>query len=297
MKKILKKILNVFVTVMIAVVLIVSIFVAIMAITSKANNGVASIFGYTVQTIQSDSMKGGSDKYEGGDIQKGDVIIGKINKDENNTKEYKVGDIVTFSSVLKGAEEAGAQLVCHRIVDIVPDSLGTPRYGTQGDNTSIPDQEKPQFYLYARDVVADFYTDDYQGVVIHGVGAFLDFIRTQTGFFLVVLLPMIIFFMYELIRVVMNAMNYKKAKADEEKDEAVKAAVAEALATQNNGEKADGEASELPPSLEEMTPEQLEQFKLFLKKQEEAKASDPEGTIEQTAEHDSVQNISDTSGT
>lgn len=269
--KALKSVLNTIITIMIVVVFIVSLLVAVMAITSKANDGVASIMGYTIQTIQTDSMKGGSDKYEGGDIQTGDVIIGKINEVKDNSKEYELGDIVTFFGILDGAEEAGPQLICHRIVDMVPDTLGTPRYGTKGDNSGVMDQEKTQFYIYSRDVVADFYTNEYHGLVIHRVGAFLDFIRTQMGFFLVVFLPMIIFFVYELIRVFMNVSDYKKAVADEAKEDAVKAAVAEALAEQ----KATGD------STDDISPEQMEQFKKFMamqKAQQEAEKAEPEDT-------------------
>jgi len=48
------------------------------------------------------------------------------------------------------------------------------------------------------------------------VGNFLSFLRTQPGFFLCVLLPMIIFFVYEAIRVVLNLLAYNKEKTLEE---------------------------------------------------------------------------------
>ena len=58
--------------------------------------------------------------------------------------------------------------------------------------------------------------EPYEGKIIKGFGNILAFLQTRMGFFLCVLLPMIIFFMYELVRVVMNTANYKKAKAEED---------------------------------------------------------------------------------
>lgn len=56
------------------------------------------------------------------------------------------------------------------------------------------------------------------------MGNFLSFIRTQLGFFLCVLLPMIIFFVYEAVRVVLNLLAYNKEKTLEEAKLAVDSA-------------------------------------------------------------------------
>ena len=80
-------------------------------------------------------------------------------------------------------------------------------YRTQGDNKKTnpePDEELQT----SSSIVAK-----YTGTKIGGVGNFLSFIRTQLGFFLCVLLPMIIFFVYEAIRVVLNIIAYNKEKA------------------------------------------------------------------------------------
>ena len=266
--KVLLSILNTIINIMIVVVLVVSILIAVMAITSKANNGISTLFGYTIQPIQSDSMKGDSpDGYPGGDFGKGDLMIAKATN-YDATAVYDLGDIVTFRSKDSATNEY--MLIAHRIVDVV-DNNGVYSYQTQGDNretSPVPDQPDPSYYINAGDIGSVFYSDAYQGTILKGWGAPLDFLKSQQGFFFVVLLPMIIFFMYELIRVVLNVTNYKKAKSDEEKDAAVKEAVAAALAEKQS------EGSDLPESLEDMTPEQLEQFKQFLKSQEEQKAAE-----------------------
>ena len=277
------KVLNTVINIMIVLVLIVSILIAAMALTSKAN-GISTIFGYTIQPIQSDSMKGGSpDGYPGGDFGKGDLMIAKAT-DFSSNAVYELGDIVTFRTV---DTDGNMMLIAHRIVDVVKDENGTYTYQTQGDNRETspdPDQFDPKRYLTAGNIGSVYYSESYQGKILKGWGSVIDFLQTQLGFFLVVLLPMIIFFMYELIRVVLNFSNYKKAKADEEKEQAVKEAVAAA--------KAERGMNDLPESLTDMTPEQLEQFKQFMAQQNaqapkaeadaaaEAPAEEPETALE-----------------
>ena len=276
--KIVKGILNTVVNILIVVILISSLLIAVMALTSKAT-GISTIFGMTVQTIQSDSMKGGSpDGYGGGDFEKGDLVIGRAtNFDEN--AEYEVGDIITY--IGKDAEGKD-YLMAHRIVEKVTGDDSIYRYQTWGDNRTVselPDQSEENDYLAANNIASLIYSKDYSPVVLKGIGNALDYIRTPFGFFLVVLVPMIIFFLYEIIRVVINAMNYKKAKAEEEKEnaerekqEAVDAAVKAALeAREGSSEPETAEAVGKPA--EELTPEQMEQFKQFLAFQEAQKAN------------------------
>ena len=267
------KVLNTIINIMIVLVLIVSIFIAVMALTYKAN-GISTMFGYTIQPIQSDSMKGGSpDGYPEGDYVHGDLMIARATEFDNTAK-YNKGDIITFVSRDKDNKE---MLISHRIIDVAADENGTLTYQTQGDNretSPVPDQQEKKDYIKAYEIASVYYTEGYVGKILKGWGAPLDYLRSQQGFFFVVLLPMIIFFLYELIRVVMNFSNYKKAKADEEKEEAVKAAVAAA--------KAEKELHDLPDSISDMTPEQLEQFKHFMAMQEAKKAE--EKAAEQSTE-------------
>lgn len=267
--KILKKILNIIINTLIVIVLIASIFVAVSALTSKAN-GMPSVLGYTFQSIQSDSMKGGSDKFEGGDFEKGDLIISRTTGYEADA-EYAVGDIVTYSGRLEGAEEAGDQLICHRIVD-TKKSGDTTIYMLKGDN---PEAQKID-EIPSSSIAAKFYTDDYKGSVLKGWGGFFDFITSQNGFFFCILLPMIIFFIYAIIRVVLSTINYRKGKEDDakedaekEKQAAVDAAVAAALAEKNSKE--DAKPADAPA---DMTPEQMEQFKQFLAFQKAQQATE-----------------------
>lgn len=296
--KVLKAIINTIINILIVLVLVVSILIATLALTSKAS-GVSTILGYTVQTIQSDSMKGGyqghtlsngekvNDNYTGGNFEKGDVIIGKAT-DFDSTRTYQKGDIVTYLGVLKGNEDLGEQLICHRITDVQKVGDITV-YQTWGDNQSdaqSPDQLEVSDYIPAGSIGAVAHTENYDCTVIHGFGKVLDFIRSQLGFFLCVLLPMIIFFLYELIRVVLNASGYKKAKSDdklEEEKEALRkeyeeklknAGVADNTEVESKSESADTNA----PAQPTVSAEEYEQFKQFMAFQNMQKQAQKENT-------------------
>ncbi len=258
--KVFKSIVNTIINILIVLVLVVSVLVATLALTSKSS-GISNIFGYTVQVVMSDSMDGGSDEYDGGDFKKGDVIIGKITN--NNTaatpETYKEGDIITFKGILQGNDHLGEQLICHRIID-VQDRGGVAVYQTQGDNRSVsqlPDQSEVGEYITAYSIVAKYYTSDFEGIKIAGVGKVYEFINSQLGFFLCILLPMIIFFLYVLIKVVINFVEYKKAKENEEKDKE-------------------------SPKTPQMSDEEYEQFKQFMAFKN-AQASENDATSDEEA--------------
>ena len=171
-----------------------------MSLASK-NSGVPNLFGIAPLSVQSNSMES--------TIMENDLILCEL-RTEYAYDDYEVGDIVTFRQKIEGEDV----LNTHRIIEIVNDN-GMVYYKTQGDNKDtnpVPDEELKT----ANDIVAK-----YTGNKIAGVGAFFSFIRTQLGFFLVILLPMILFFVYEAVRVIMNIIAYNKEKAAEEAAAAV----------------------------------------------------------------------------
>lgn len=199
MKNKVKKILNTIVDVLIVLVLIVSILVVVLSLTSKSS-GVPNIFGYAPMNVASYSMEP--------TINKGDLIFAKVTNDIGY--EYKVGDIVTFHTEINGVQTFNT----HRIVEVIEDD-GITYYKTQGDNKDtnpIADEEMQT----AATIVAV-----YTGTKIPAIGNFFGFIRTQLGFFLCVLLPMILFFVYEAIRVILNLLAYNKEKTLAEAQAAV----------------------------------------------------------------------------
>ncbi len=191
MKKTLKKIFNIFVDVIIVLILILSLLIVILSLTSKSS-GVPNILGVAPLSVQSNSMED--------TFTTGDLLLSQVTNDPGET--YEVGDIVTFPININGE----SVLNTHRIVEVIEDDNIT-YYKTQGDNKNT--NPEPDKDLQSASTIVAKYT----GTKISGLGNVLSFIRTQLGFFLCVLLPMIIFFVYEAIRVVMNIIAYNNEKA------------------------------------------------------------------------------------
>lgn len=237
-----RKILNITITVLIVCVLIISVLIAAVSLTAKANNGVPNVFGKSAITVLSNSMHG--DKSDSFD--KGDMIICDIVADPLAAK-YQVGDVVTFQQDVD--LDGNPDLVTHRIHKINKNGS----YQTKGDNNDTYDQAEGVVNrfpdIYSSDILAT-----YHGTKIPGVGDFFAYLRTQMGFFLCVLLPMIIFFLYEAIRVVINVIAYNKEKAIEKAEAIVNSstlteeqkrrAIEEYLAAQNGGIQVDSEPAE-----------------------------------------------------
>lgn len=196
MKKVLKKIINVIVDIVVILVLIVSILIVTLSLTSKSS-GVPNIFGIAPLSVQTESMKG--------TVDPGDLIFCTLTDIED---EFQKDDVVTFPIEINGERV----LNTHRIVEVVEDE-NIVYYKTQGDNKET--NPEPDKDLQTSSTIVAKYT----GTKIPGLGNVLSFIRTQLGFFLCILLPMIIFFIYEGIRVVINLLAYNKEKAIEEAKE------------------------------------------------------------------------------
>lgn len=199
MKKVIKRIVNIVIDIIVVLILAVSVLIVTLSLTSKSS-GVPNIFGIAPLSVQTDSMED--------TINVGDLIFSEVTNDPSY--EYQKGDIVTFSTQINGE----SALNTHRIVEVVKDENIT-YYRTQGDNVAEPDSE-----LQTSSTIVAKYT----GNKIAGLGNILSFIRTQLGFFLCVLLPMIIFFVYEAIRVILNLIAYNKEKALEQAQQAVNSA-------------------------------------------------------------------------
>lgn len=198
MKKALKRILNITVDIIVVVILVISLFVVMLSLTSNSS-GVPNILGIAPLSVQTQSMED--------TINPGDLIFCSLTEVD---EEFQKDDIVSFPIEVDGV----SILNTHRIVEVVKDENIT-YYRTQGDNKET-NPEPDEDLQTSSSIVAK-----YTGTKIPGLGTVLSFIRTQFGFFLCVLLPMIVFFIYEAIRVIMNLMAYSKEKAFEEAQSAV----------------------------------------------------------------------------
>lgn len=227
MKKTIKRIFNIVIDIVVIFIMIVSVFVVVLSLTSKSS-GIPNVLGVAPLSVQSNSMED--------TFTTGDLILTQVTNDPGET--YEVGDIVTFSILIDGE----SVLNTHRIVEVIDDDSIT-YYRTQGDNKNT--NPEPDKDLQTASTIVAKYT----GTKISGLGSVLSFIRTQLGFFLCVLLPMIIFFVYEAVRVVMNIIAYNNEKAlnnaqaavqnSELTEEQKQKAIEEYLASLEQGKKGD----------------------------------------------------------
>ena len=158
---------------------------------SSSSYNVPSLGGKMILNVQTDSM---ADTFFAGDI----IISTKL--DETEAEELQVDDVITYSvGDLNG--DNYKDLNTHRIVEIVKDENGAVLgYHTKGDNektnTAMDDFDGDnEVDLINPGAVVGKWT----GTRIPKVGKFLSFLQTSTGFLVVIVIPLVLFFLFELI--------------------------------------------------------------------------------------------------
>lgn len=202
-----KKVLKVVVDVLAWIILIIAFLVTLLVFSSSRNNGIPSLLGVTPMSVRTDSM---APTFKAGDL----IFVKKI----NDMYEIQVNDVITFYTLIDGKRV----LNTHRIVEI-SDNNGTISYITRGDNNPI-DDEIP---VYPSDIVGKW-----SGVKIGGIGRALDFLRSRTGFFVCIVIPMALFFLFELYKFIAALVESKQKMSAEEEEEIKRKAVEEYLAKQ-----------------------------------------------------------------
>ena len=214
-KKVTKIVLNVLLWIFLLFALVMMIF----AFASISNDyGVPILGKKVVLSVVSDSMEP--------TIEKGDMITGKTLTLEEK-QELKVGDIITFFADLDG--DGVKDINTHRIVSVL--GVGDDMvFRTKGDNaakypTNVVDDG---YSVRLDDVICTWKEGDTQW---HGFGSFLGFLQGRTGFLCIVVIPLILFFIYEIVRFVIMIVKFKgkdkKAISDEEKEEIRRQAIEE----------------------------------------------------------------------
>jgi signal peptidase len=111
------------------------------------------------------------------------------------------------------------------------------QFRTQGDNRET-NPEPDEILLAAGDVIGK-----YHGTRIPVLGSVIDFLSTQLGFFLVILLPVLIFTIFQIYKLISVVMYNKKVDMinsvnENATDEVKEAIIAEYLAKQKKEEAA-----------------------------------------------------------
>lgn len=187
--KIVKKGLTILMSLVLWAVILLAALFAFTTLATRDRTTVSSLAGYTPMIVQSDSM---APTFYAGDL----IIIRKC-----DTSALEEGEIITFHTIINN-EYA---LNTHRI-ESISEQNGARSYVTKGDNNDMVDVH----VISDGDIVGK-----YMGK-LPGFGKIMEFLSSSMGFLLVILLPLLLFFIYQIYHLIMVGINLKKAIAVEE---------------------------------------------------------------------------------
>lgn len=198
--KAIKRVGTIIISVLLWLVILVAALYAFTTMATKDNQNVANLFGYTPLVVESNSMLP--------TFKKDDLIFVK----KCDTSKLEEGDIICFHTIIDN-EYA---LNTHRIQSIA-ESGEARSYTTVGDNNNgVADQH----IISDGDIVGKYVGH------ISGAGKLMNFLSSSTGFLLVIVLPMLIFFIYQVYNLIMISIRLKKAVAVENAREQTEAEIA-----------------------------------------------------------------------
>lgn len=193
---VLSKIFNFFFYTLITIVIVVAFLYTV--ITIAGDNGVSTVLGYTVGSVQSGSMSG--------TFEKGDIIISK----QIDGNEAKVGDVISFFYMEPQSQQI--IVVTHRVIELREDG----KIVTQGDVANRRGSIDEVEVIAKGDVISR-----YDGVKIPYIGKVLDFINTKVGFFVCILIPVFLFLFWQIYVFIVTVADARKlAKEKEVNDQA-----------------------------------------------------------------------------
>jgi len=219
-----KKFFKVFINILAWVLLALALLVTVGVFSSEKNNGIAKLLGYMPMSVQSDSMAP--------TFRQGDLVIVKEIDDLYALKE---DDVITFYTIIDGQRA----LNTHRIVSVNKTDADIS-FTTKGDNNSIND---------SMDAAKSDIVGKWTGVKLGGIGKVVDFLKTRTGFFICIVIPMAIFFLIELYKFIVTLIAFRKPKMTQDEEEEIKRrAVEEYLAGLKQKEAQASQGADNPPA-------------------------------------------------
>lgn len=215
--KTLKRIGTIVISVILWAIILLAALYAFTTMATKDDQSVSRILGYTPMTVESDSMKP--------TFCKGDLIFIK----KCDTSKLKEGDIITFHTIIDNQYA----LNTHRIQKI-DEVNGVRSYTTIGDNNNgVADQH----VISDGDIVGKYVGH------ISNLGKVMNFLSSSMGFLIVIVLPMLLFFIYQVYNLIMISIRLKKAIAVENAEELAKAGLNKADAEQAAKDKDEAQAA------------------------------------------------------
>lgn len=181
-----RKTLNTIVNIVLIVALVIAAICTYVSFVSASGNGVPSVLGLEFFSIQTDSMSPF--------LKAGDLAVGRVIKDKS---ALRPGDIITYWTVINGERV----LNTHRI-EAIYDGGGYLIFGTKGDNNPSADP----LTVHESEVVGKYVAK------VPSVGKALDYLQTPTGFLIVIVVPVFLFFIYHLVQFFRVLFEYQNVK-------------------------------------------------------------------------------------
>ena len=208
-----KKIINTVITVVFAVFMVLILVFVIVQLQMKKNveNGLPNAFGVSFVRVESDSMasqyakdlneKNNTNEYGKG-FDKGDIIVVKALKNVEAVKAYglKVGDIITYRGFISQDGDMIATFITHRIVEINDEGGFVFTQGDKQLSLNVTDQEPTRVYY---EEIAGIYKS---GVRFKGLADFMD---SKWVFFVFIIVPLLLFLMFEIFGFIKALKNYR----------------------------------------------------------------------------------------
>ena len=243
-----KNVLKGFVSVLSWVVLVFALIMTIFAFSVDKSSGISNLFGFIPLTVESDSMSP--------TFVQSDLII---DREIDDVAALKEGDVITFWTIINGNKVINT----HRITEVHLVN-GNISFTTKGDNNSIKDS----LDVYPSDIVGKW-----TGVKIPALGGVIGFLRTQLGFCICVIIPLALFFLFELYKFIAVIIEIKNPAAPQLDEEEIKRrAIEEYLAEQ----KQKAEQAEEKPADTDTAPKETTEEKEEISEEKEDKSDETE---------------------
>ncbi len=185
-----KKILSIMGNVLLVIVIIIAVVMTFASLNTN-DKGLPEVGGYIVMNIQSGSMEP--------TIKTGDLIITKT---VQNPYKLEVGDIVSYV----GYEGENLIIITHRITSITGEGSGVT-YVTKGDNNPTVDEVE---------VNPSSIVSKYENIRMPVLGTIFSFLSGRVGFFVCIVLPLFMLFVYQIYKFIATIMEEKKKELIEQ---------------------------------------------------------------------------------
>ncbi len=180
------RVISIIINVILTVAIILAALCTYVSFVSTSGNGVPGILGFRPFSVQTESMAP--------TLMPGDLVIGRKISD---TSTLKVGDIITYWTVIEGERV----LNTHRINEIYK-SGDHLIFQTKGDNNTSVDT----MTVHETSLVGIYQFK------INGLGKVFDYLQTPTGFLIVVVIPVLLFFIFHLVQFFRVLFEYQNVK-------------------------------------------------------------------------------------